>query len=148
MAVTVAVIEVQESKLQRVGVREHLLRKTMGRGQREPALAALVLLLRQENRNARHEQRLRQPLHNRVYQRAQVSLRIQLASKLHQRLAVVDALLIEHPVHVSLDKTLERIENQSGHDDGSYQAPLAQVFEALVYHLRAQRHDAEIDSHQ
>ena len=56
---------------------------------------------------------------------AQVGLRIQLAAELHQRLAIVEAFLVEDAVHSRLDDALQRIEDETRDDDGRNQAPLA-----------------------
>ena len=149
MAVAVPAVEVQKSQVERIRIAQHLMAQPVRGRQREPALGSgQLLLLRKKHSHARHQQRLRQPLHNRVHQCAQVCLCIQLAAKLHQRLAVVDALLVEHTVDPALNHALERIESQPSQDHGRHQPPLAQALEALMHHLSGERDYAEVQPHQ
>src|SRR5579884_3807417 len=71
----------------------------------------------QEDSHSRYQQRLRQPLYDRVQQRRQVGLRVQAAAEVDQRLAVVEALLVECAVHPCLDAPLEGIEGEAEHQD-------------------------------
>src|SRR5215469_9856437 len=82
-----------------------------------------VALGRKEDRDTGYQQSLRETLHDRIEQGAQIGLRIDAAAKLHQRLPVVKTLLIEGAIDPGLDHALQRIECNAGDDDCRQQAP-------------------------
>ncbi len=84
----------------------------------------------------RDQQRLRQPLHDRVDQRAQVGLRVQAAAEVDQRLAVVEALLIEDAVDPRLNRPLQRIEDRPVTMIAATSGPRCRGREARVDDLR------------
>ena len=102
----------------------------------------------EEDGNAGDQKGLRETFDDGVEQGAQVGLGVQAAAKLDQRLAVVEALLIEDAIDAGLDGAFEGFEQDSGDDDSSQQTPDTQAGEAGVEHLRGDGDDAEVEADQ
>ena len=128
MVVSARPVEVEEAHIERSQIGGLQIREAVRGGQIKVPGAAIgsSLSVREEDGDAGYKQRLRQPLDDGVEQRAQVGLRVEAAAKLDQGLAVVEALLIEDAVDPSLNRALQRIEDEAGDDDGCEQAPYAE----------------------
>ena len=141
MIVRAVAVKVEEAHIERAQVRGFEIGEPMRGGQFEAALilrAAWLRLVRgrQEYRNARHQQSLRQPLHNGVHQSAQVGLRVQAAAEVDQRLAVVEALLVENAVYPRLDHALQWIERSPTMMMAKIGPQQAERWVARMHHLR------------
>ena len=87
-----------------------------------------------------------QALHDGVEQGAEVGLRVEPAAEFDQRLAIVEALLVEDPIDAGLDHALERIEDEAGDDDGGDAGPRRRGWaEPGVDDLGGERDDAEVE---
>ncbi len=119
--------------VERLQVGRLQVRQAVRCGQFKVPLGERVIALRgEEDRDARHQQRLRQPLDDGVEQCPQIGLRVQAAAELDQGLAVVEALLIEDAVDTGLNRPFERIEDEAGDDDRSQKSPRAQAGRLVV----------------
>ena len=114
----------------------------MGGDQGEPGLPNTVAFVRKEDGNPRDQQRLMKPLHDRVHEGGKVGLRVQLAAKLNQRFAIVEALLVEDTIDAILNGPLQRIKHEAGDDNSADEAPLTQVLPAIVDNLSCKCNDA------
>ena len=136
-------VEVQETEGQGLFPLEGgagLRRQAVFCGQRKPAA-----IPRQENAHPRDSQCARQALHDRCQQVGQIGLRAQASAELDQRLAIVVAMAVEHPIHPVLDASLQGLECGGHHHDGNPQSPLADRFgKPGMHHLADQRNHAEI----
>ena len=98
--------------------------------------------------DARHQQSLRQPVHDRIQQSVQIGLRAQAAAKGDQGLAVVIALAVKDPVDPVLNGSLERLEKLGGNNDGGDQAPRSGARQASVHHFRRESDRTEVKANQ
>ena len=101
-----------------------------------------------EDGYARHQQRFRQPVHDRAEQPVQIGLRAQAAAEGDQGLAIVVALAVEDPVYPVLNGAFERFEKLGGDDDGSDQAPRSRAGQAGVHHLSRDRDRTKVKADQ
>lgn len=107
---------------------------------------ATFALGREKDSYASDEEGLGKALYDGVEQSTKVGLGVEAATELDEGFAVVKAFLIEDSVHARLNGTLERIEDDSGDDDGGEQSPDAEIGESGVDHLAGQRNDAKVNS--
>ena len=91
----------------------------VGGGQTQAAM-----LLGEENRYARHQQRIRQLLDDRFEQRIEIGLRTEAAAKLDQGLAVVVAMAVEGLVDPTLNPAFERLKEGGHQHDSDALAPV------------------------
>ena len=95
--------------------------------------------------DARHQQRARQLLDDRLEQRLQIGFGAEAAAELDQGLAVVVAMAVEGAIDPALNAALEGIEDGRCDQNGNDQAPLAHRFRQALCTTRAnQRDDAEV----
>ena len=73
---------------------------------------SLPSLSREKDGDAGDQQGLRQALDDGIEQGAQIGLGVEAAAEVDQRLAVVEALLVEDAIDACLDRALERIEER------------------------------------
>src|SRR5208337_1579149 len=103
-----------------------------------------IVWIRQEDRQPAYQQGTRQTIDNRGQHLVDIGLRVQVAAKLDQRLALVVALEIEDLVKIILHPVLERIEQQRGHRDGKDQPDGPGTREILVEQFRSYAHRCEV----
>jgi hypothetical protein len=101
----------------------------------------------EENRDAIHQQRARQPVHQRGQHLVEIGLRTQLASELDQRAPVVVACAVEELVELFLNPFPYRIEQQRGDHDGHHQAVGSGTGNARVHQFRNRGDTGEVRAH-
>ncbi len=122
---------------------QQLCRQTVSRHQPVAAMP-----IGEKDGHPRHQQRLRQPVHDRAEQPAQIGLRAQAAAEGDQGLPIVVALMVEDPVDPVLNGAFERFEKLRGDDDGGDQAPCARAGQAGVHQFGRDRDCTEVKPDQ
>ena len=139
----VGLIEVEKAQSRMAFPAQQLCRQTVGRHQPVAPVA-----IGEKDGHARHQQRLRQPVHDRAEQPVQIRLRAQAAAEGDQGLAVVVALMVEDPVDPVLNGAFERFEKLRRDNDGGDQAPCSRAGQAGVNQLGRDRDCSEIKADQ
>ena len=86
------------------------------------AIRAGMALVLDENRQAVHEQRLRDSIHHRSEHRVEAHFRRERAAKLNQRAAIVQAVPVKKAVQARLNPVAKRLEQKCRHHDGDHSA--------------------------
>ena len=139
----VRLIEIQKTEFRAAFRGEELCRQAVAGHQ---SIAAIER--REEDGDACHQQRLRQPVHDGMEQSVQIGLRTQAAAEGDQGLAIVVALAVEDPVDPVLNGAFERFEKLRRDDDGGDQAPRACAGQAGMHHLSREGDRAKIKADQ
>ena len=105
--------------------------------------------LREEDGDARHQERAGQALDDGIEQGIEICFRAEAAAKLDQCLAVVVALAVKGAIDPALDAALERVEDGGGDKDGDPESPSAYgLWQAVVNQYSGQGDDAEVAAEQ